>query len=132
MDKPTLTDYVTLIFTLFDEFEQQEMKDKAKPGSPFTFSQKCFIVLFVILQFRHIFKFKAQRRWLEEHPEMLALLQWPRVPHRTTFSRRYKALGSVIEAFVVFVGERGIDLGDEFANHHLVEDKSLCKAQGPV
>jgi len=132
MDKPTLTDYVTLIFTLFEQFEQQEMNDKAKPGSPFTFSQKCFIVLFVILQFRRIFKFKAQKRWLEEHPKMLTLLQWPRVPHRTTFSRRYKALGLVIEAFITFVGERSIDLGDEFANYHLVEDKSLCKAQGPV
>jgi hypothetical protein len=132
MNKPTLTDYVRLIFTLFEQFEQQEMNNNAKIGSPFTFSQKCFIVLFVILQFRRIFKFKAQKRWLEEHCEMLRLLQWPRVPHRTTFSRRYKGLGSVVEAFVAFVGERGIDLGDEFANHHLVEDKSLCKAQGPV
>jgi hypothetical protein len=132
MDKPTLTDYVRLIFTLFEQFEQQEMNNNAKIGSPFTFSQKCFIVLFVILQFRRIFKFKAQKRWLEEHTEMLTLLQWPRVPHRTTFSRRYKALGSVLEEFVAFVGERGVDLGDEFANHHLVEDKSLCKAQGPV
>jgi hypothetical protein len=132
MDKPQLTDYVTLIFTLFDEFEQEEMKRRAKIGKPYTFSQKCFIVLFVIMQFRHIFKFKAQKRWLEEHPEMLSLLKWPCVPNRTTFSRRYKALGPVLEAFVLFVGEAGEDLGQEFANHHLVEDKSLFKALGPV
>ena len=128
MDKPKLTDYATLIFTLFDKFEQEEMKGSAKVGKPYTFLQKCYIVLFVILQFRRIFEFKAQQRWLEEHPEMLSLLKWPRVPHRTTFSRRYKALGSVLEAFVVFVGEAGVDLDDEFANHHLVEDKSLFKA----
>lgn len=132
MDKPQLTDYATLIFTLFEQFEQEEMKGKAKVGRPYTFAQKCFIVLFVIMQFRHIFEFKAQRRWLEEPPEMLRLLKWPRVPHRTTFSRRYKALGAVLEAFVIFVGEAGIDLGQDFANHHLVEDKSLFKAQGPV
>lgn len=34
MDKPTLTDYVRLIFTLFEQFEQQEMNNNAKVGSP--------------------------------------------------------------------------------------------------
>ena len=132
MDKPKLTDYATLIFTLFDKFEQEQMDKTTKLGKPYTFSQKCFIVLFVILQFRRIFKFKAQKRWLEEHPEILRLLEWEQIPHRTTFSRRYKALWPTLESFITFVGEAGSDLGDEFANHHLVEDKSLFKAQGPV
>jgi hypothetical protein len=104
MDKPKLTDYATLIFTLFEQFEQAERGGTAKVGKPYTFSQKCFIVLFVILQFRHIFEFKAQKRWLEEHPDMFSLLKWPRVPHRTTFSRSYKALGSLLAAFITFVG----------------------------
>jgi hypothetical protein len=133
MDKPTLTDYVTLIFTLFDQFEQQMMiQSGLKPGKPYTFAQKCFIVLFVIMQFRRIYQFKAQRRWLEEHPEMVTLLKWECVPHRTTFSRRYKALAAVLTAFIAFIGEQVADLGDEFANDHLVEDKSLFKAKGPV
>ncbi len=133
MDKPTLTDYVTLIFTLFDKFEQQAMTQSAsKPGKPYTFTQKCFIVLFMNLQFRRIFQFNAQKRWLDEHPEFLTLLQWECVPHRTTFSRRYKALSDVLESFITFVGQEGNGLGAEFANHHLVEDKSLCKAKGPV
>lgn len=132
MAKPTLTDYVTLIFTLFDNFEQQMNLETIKKGKPFTFTQKCFIVLFIVLQFRHIFKFKAQKRWLDEHPEMLRLLKWERVPHRTTFSRRYKALYSVLQSFVAFIGQEMPDLGDAFANFHLVEDKSLFKAQGPV
>ncbi len=87
MDKPKPTDYATLIFTLFDKFEQEQMQETTKLGKPYIFSQECFIVLFVILQFRGIFKFKAQRRWLAEHPEMLKLLKWKTVPHRTTFSR---------------------------------------------
>jgi hypothetical protein len=132
MAKPTLTDYVTLIFTLFDKFEQQMNQETVKKGKPFTFAQKCFIVLFVMLQFRHIFKFKAQKRWLNEHPEMLHLLKWERVPHRTTFSRRYKALYATLQSFIAFIGQEVSDLGDEFANFHLVEDKSLFKAQGPV
>ncbi len=132
MAKPTLTDYVTLIFTLFDKFEQQMKTESVQRGRPFTFIQKCFIVLFVILQFRRIFKFKAQKRWLDEHPEMLSLLEWEQVPHRTTFSRRYKALYPVLESFIAFIGQAAADLGDELANFHLVEDKSLFKAQGPV
>lgn len=132
MDKPKMTDYVTLIFTLFDKFEQEQMQETTKLGKPYTYSQKCFIIMFIILQLRRIFKFKAQKRWLEEHPEMLKLMKWDQVPDRTTFSRRYKALSPVLEVFITFVGEAGSDLGDEFANHHLVEDKSLFKAQGPV
>ena len=92
MDKPTMTDYITVIFTLFDEFEQQMIQDSPKIGCPFTFSQKCFIVLFIILQFRRTYQFKTQKRWLDEHQAVLHLLGWTRVPHRTTFSRRYKAL----------------------------------------
>ena len=72
MDKPIMTDYVTLIFTLFEKFEQQMNQETAKKGKPFTYSQQCFIVLFVILQFRRIFKFQTQRKWLEEHPEILS------------------------------------------------------------
>lgn len=132
MAKPTLTDYVTLIFTLFDQFEQQMTQESGKRGRPFTFTQKCFVVLFVILHFRRIFKFKAQKRWLDEHPEILSLLKWECVPHRTTFSRRYKALYPVLASFIAFVGQAAAELGDEFTNWHLVEDKSLFKAKGPV
>jgi hypothetical protein len=132
MAKPTLTDYVTLIFTLFDKFSQQMDQASPKKGKPFTFAQKCFIVLFIMLQFRRVYDFKAQKRWLEEHPKMLPLLKWERVPHRTTFSRRYKALYATLQSFTAFVGQEVADLGDEFANFHLVEDKSLFKAQGPV
>lgn len=132
MDKPIMTDYVTLIFTLFEKFEQQMNQESAKKGKPFTYSQQCFIVLFVILQFRRIFKFQAQRKWLEEHPEVVELLKWEQVPHRTTFSRRYKSLYATLQDFILFVGQEAADLGDELANYHLVEDKSLFKAQGPV
>lgn len=103
-----------------------------KKGKPFTFAQKCFIVLFIMLQFRRVYDFKAQKRWLEGHPEMLPLLKWKRVPHRATFSRRYKALYATLQSFTAFVDQEAADLGDEFANFHLVEDKSLFKAQGPV
>ena len=61
MAEPSLTDYVHLIFTLFDLFVQhQEGNNGTKRGKPFTFAEKAMIVLFVIFQFRQIFRFKAQ------------------------------------------------------------------------
>ena len=40
-----------------------------------------FIVFFMIMQFRRIYHFKTQWRWLKTHPEMLSSLEWERVPH---------------------------------------------------
>lgn len=134
MAKPTMTDYVNIIFTLFELYVQQLQQNNKtpKPGSPFTYAEKVMIVLFTICQFRRIFHFKAQRRWLVAHPEMMTLLNFERVPHRTTFSRRYKQLYATLQAFVAFIGQYAPELDPAFSQEHLVEDKSLFKALGPV
>lgn len=133
MAEPTLTDYVHIIFTLFDMFVQYQQQNNApKPGRPFTFAEKAMIVLFTMFQFRRIFRFKAQQRWLMAHPEMLAMLGFEHVPHRTTFSRRYKQLYETLQAFVAFIGQFAADLDPALSQDHLVEDKSLFKALGPV
>jgi hypothetical protein len=84
------------------------------------------------MQFRQIYAFKAQWRWLTKHPEMLELLGWAKPPHRTTISRRYKGLYEVVQEFILFIGEYAPELGEQFSQAHLVEDKSLFKASGPV
>jgi len=133
MAEPTLTDYVQIIFTLFDMFAQQQQENNSpQPGRPFTFAEKAMIVLFTLCQFRRIFRFKAQRHWLTAHPEILSLLGWERVPHRTTLSRRYKQLYETIAAFVAFIGDYVCQLEPTFQQAHLVEDKSLFKALGPL
>ncbi len=133
MEKPQLTDYMNIIYTLFDRYQAKKVAEKGvKQGKPFTFEQKGFIFLFIMLHFRRIFKFKAQHRWLQEHPDIQKWLDWKTVPARTTFSRRYKALYPEIEQFLMFIGQTASDLGAKCANDHLVEDKSLFKAQGNV
>ena len=69
---------------------------------------------------------------LTHHPEVLQLLGWQHPPHRTTIARRYKALYQVIEAFVLFISQSVVDLSEQFNRTHLVIDKSLFKARGPV
>lgn len=132
-DMPILTDYVQLIITLFGLFKQYRSEQHgAKLGRPFTYGEEMFIVFFLLMQFRQIHAFKAQWRWLDRHPEMLALLGWVTVPHRTTIVRRYQALYEVVQEFVLFIGQYAPELDEQFSQVHLVEDKSLFKALGPV
>jgi len=133
MDVPALTDYVHIIDTLFDLFVQwQAQTAPPKQGKPFTYSEKSMIVFFILMQFRRIYKFKAQRRWLDRHRKMALALGWVTIPHRTTLSRRYKGLYEPIRSFVAFIGQYAPDLDERFSSQHLIEDKSLFKALGPV
>ncbi len=133
MAEPKLTDYVHIILTLFDMFVQhQQPNSLTKRGSPFTFTEKALLVLFTIFQFRRIYRFKAQHRWLKANPEMMALLGFEPIPHRTTLSRRYKQLYETLREFVAFIGEYASGLEPVLSQEHLVEDKSLFKALGPV
>lgn len=129
---PSLTDSVSLIITLFDLFKQYRSEQGTKPGRPFTYTEEKFIIFFMLMQFRQIYAFKAQWRWLAKHPEMLEMLGWETVPDRTTISRRYKAMDEVVQEFVLFIGQYAPELDEQFSQAHLVEDKSLFKALGPV
>lgn len=130
---PTLTDYVNLIIQLFRQFEQyRQAKGESKHGAPFTYAEEMFIIFFLLMQFRSIHHFKAQHRWLTRHPEILELLGWAKVPHRTTISRRYKDLYETLQEFVQFISDYAVDLDECFSREHLLEDKSLFKALGPV
>lgn len=132
-ETPVLTDYVSLIITLFGLFKQYRSERQGpKPGRPFTYTEETFIIFFMLMQFRQIYAFKAQWRWLNKHPDVLEMLAWATVPDRTTISRRYKALYAVVQEFVLFIGEYAPKLDKQFSQAHLVEDQSLFKALGPV
>ena len=131
MDEPALTDYVTLIYNLFERFVQQS-DACAKRGHPYVYQNQSLIVFFMMMQFRRIYQFKTQWRWLKAHPERHELLGFKSVPHRTTLLRRYKALYSVLQDFIAFLGRYAEALDERFESHDLYEDKSLFKARGPV
>jgi hypothetical protein len=85
MKTPTMDDYIKLLCTLFAQFVQEHPEHE---NNLFTYSNQMMLVLFTFFELRRIYKFKAQRRWLEEHPEMLQRLGEPRIPHRVRLSRR--------------------------------------------
>ena len=131
MDQPTLIDYAHLIITLFDLFVQTESV-VLQYENLCTYKHREMIIFFMLMQFRRIYEFKAQSRWLKAHSEIMSLLSFETIPHRTTLSRRYKKLSEVVTEFTAFVGDHVADLDEAFANTYLVEDKSLFKARGPV
>lgn len=133
MENPTLTNYVAIICTLFERFRQEHQRENGlKRGSPFTYTEASFLIFFLLMQFRRIYQFKTQRRWLENHREILTELGWKTVPHRTQISRRYKKLYDVLQAFSRFVAQYASSLDELLSLKHLVADGSLFKADGPV
>jgi hypothetical protein len=131
MEHPTLANYADLIFTLFDKFVHTN-PIVLRNQNLCTYKYREMIVFFMLMQFRRIYEFKAQHRWMQSHPEIQNLLGFETVPNRITLSRQYKKLGQVVTEFGAFVGEAVADLDEAFANRHLAEDKSLFKANGPV
>jgi hypothetical protein len=128
---PTFSDYVALIYNRFEAFVQSSTAS-AKLGHPYVYPQQEMIVFFLWMQFKKINEFKGQWQWLRQHEEVLAVLKWTRVPHRTTLSRRYKQLYPILQEFIAFLGATSADLAAEMRTEHLNEDKSLFKAKGNV
>lgn len=131
MDQPDFTHYVTLINTYFDRFVQAS-DACAKRGHPYVYQNQVLIVFFMVMQFRRVFQFKTQWKWLRSHPDQCEQLGFASIPHRTTLSHRYKVLAPVLEEFGAFLGQAVEPLDERFESNDLYEDKSLFKAQGPV
>ncbi len=129
--RPTFNDYVELLYNRFEAFVQSR-HEAGKIGKPYTYANQSLIVFFIWMQFKKMYAFKTQWRWLKQHPEVLSTLGWQTVPDRSTLSRRYKALYAVIQAFSAFLGRDSEPLGKEMRTRHLNEDQSLFKAQGTV
>jgi hypothetical protein len=131
MVTPTFADYVELLFTLFARFWPQEAA-RSHRGRPFVYQHKALIVVFVVMQQRRLFRFKAQHRWLQHHSDLRQHIGLPEGPNRTTLSRRYKDRYPVLQDFMAFVGQYAEDLDPQCTSPDLYTDQSLCKAQGPV
>jgi hypothetical protein len=131
MVPPTFADYVEWLFTLFERFWQHAAA-RSHRGRPFVYQHKALIVFFVVLQQRRTFRFKAQHRWLQQHPDLRQHIGLHEVPNRTTLSRRNKTLYPVLQDFIAFLGQYAEDLDPQFTSQDLYTDKSLFKAQGPV
>jgi len=104
MVEPSFADYVSLLYTLFERFLQQQAAPTPR-GHPWVYRHKVVIVFFMIMQCLRIFQFKTQHRWLTQHPERRQQIGLEGVPDRSTLSRRYKAVYPTLQAFIAFLGQ---------------------------
>jgi hypothetical protein len=129
--EPTFNDYVALLYNRYAAFVQSSEAGK-KLGHPYDYENQSLLVFFLWMQCKQIYAFKSQWNWLKKHPEALAVLKWQGIPDRSTLSRRYKALYSLIQELIAFLGQSNDALGEELSSKYLNEDQSLFKAQGAV
>lgn len=133
---PTPEDYIQGLRTVMDDFQRQHPCE-VTGGCPYTYSQRLLLVFFLLMHLRHITAFKAQRRWLQTHPQEARQLGFDTLPDRTTLSRRYRALAPLLEHVVAHAAHWAAPLLVEVKPAEplarpVVEDKSLFKAHGPV
>jgi hypothetical protein len=131
MKLPSQNDYVDKYFTLFELF-QQGRTQRVGRGRPFRYQDQILIMFFTMMLLKRITAFKAQHRWLINHPHEMFQLGMAAIPHRTTLSRRFKGLYDTIQAFTGFIGWWAELLSPDYDSQVLVEDASLFKAHGPV
>ena len=107
MQLPTRADYVGVYFTLFELFQQERAKD-VRLGHPFEYKDRISIVFFTMMSIRGITAFKAQHRWLQHHFTEAFALGFEKTPHRTTLSRRFKALIQFYKllSFLLGIGQK--------------------------
>ena len=131
MLKPTSTDYISILRQLFREY-QKACSEPKRRGRPYTYTQESLVVFFAVMTLKHNYQAKAQRRWLQEHPDQRQAFGMDKVPSRWTLARRWKKLYPTVKAFVAWVGDWAEDLDEAFRGKDCFEDKSLFKALGPV
>jgi hypothetical protein len=96
MQAPSLHNYVRAYFTLYKRFEQEQRNSVLHRDHPFDYEMKALIFFFTLIQVRRINGFKTQWRWLTQHPEVVIWLGFETIPVRTTLSKGYKTLYSVL------------------------------------
>ena len=87
MVTPTFADYVALLCNLFERFWHHAGTHRRR-GHPYVYAHKVLLMFFVVMHQPRLFRFKAQRRWFEQHPDIPEVFGFDAIPHRTTLSRR--------------------------------------------
>lgn len=98
---------------------------------PYCYSEKSLVKLFLYSLVRGIKSFKSLRRHLDERPEVLKLAGLTTTPHRTTLSRRFKALYSSLSSLLRQLHERFV-LHKQTDPTVMSFDSTLMRANGNV
>ena len=129
---PDMQEYITLLFSMLDEFSATQEK-VSKRGRPQTYADASLIVFYAVMTLKGITAMRAQQIYLFHHPLWKPeRCQLPACPSHVTLGRRYKALTPKLQTFTEYVATAQFVKAAGFLQEVVYEDKSLFKAAGPV
>jgi hypothetical protein len=97
----------------------------------YSYSEASMVKVFVYALIKGIREFKTLHDHLEEKSEVQAWLGWSKVPHRTTLSRRFKALPHQLCSLIAEVYDKFVE-AEQIREEVMAVDSSLMQAQGNV
>ncbi len=107
------------------------VRERRGRGRPYVYPTsvllRCYLLMLIYPPVR---SYSALHRFLQAHRFICQLVGLPQVPHRTTFSRRLKAMEDALRARVWAMGLAFILYG-YVELHVLIADGTLHKAAGP-
>lgn len=116
---------------LIEVLEQLEGLDFAKLTYPYVYGDLLVMKLFVYFRVLSIVAFKAMYEHLKLRPEVLMLMGLSFPPHRTTLSRRFKAMPSSIQDVLRQLTE-GLLTSEQIEAGLGAVDASLMQANGKL
>lgn len=95
------------LFSLIEEIKlgYQEPNETVRLGRKLTFSELSLLLLAVVAVVTKTFSDSERHRLLTKDTALLAVLEFPRVPHRTRILRRLKTLVSIAEEQISLFGK---------------------------
>ncbi len=96
------------LFSLIEEvrLDYQEPEKPTRRGRRADFSELSFLLLAVVAVVTRTYSDSELHRLLQKDPQLLAVLGFPRVPHRTWILRRLKSLLACAENQVALFGKQ--------------------------
>jgi len=129
------SDSLDALFSLIEEIKlgYQEPSETVRRGRKLTFSELSFLLLAVVAVVTRTFSDSELHRLLTKDVALLAVLEFPRVPHRTRILRRLKTLVPIAEEQISLFGKTILGETGKEDNYSQVSaaDGRMYQAIGP-
>ena len=96
-----------------------------------SYSERSMVKVFVYGLIKGIYEFKTLHDHLEEKAEVQSWLGWQSIPHRTTLSRRFRALPEHLSGLISEVYQKFVN-SEQIQEDVMSVDSSLMQANGNI
>ena len=130
MKQTPLQEYVELLRKIIRK-SRQVFSSKRKSGRPQKYSDIEMLIAFVVMQLKRIESLICFHEVLKKRKDLREMIGWKKVPHYTTFYRRYRKLSEKVEELQKEVAKQACERGI-CEQKIVVGDSQILQARGPV